>query len=608
VRGSDGRLRALASSAAWALRRTWEVHRGLTATLVAAALVRSLVPAGVVLAARGLVNAVSAGLGGGVEALPTLVPWLLLGVGCTALEALGRAVHDFASRRLQGELTVSLTDEVLVHAGRLEPARFEDPRFQDLLEQARRDTAGSFGRFLESALGAGAEAVRVSSLAAVLVFIEPLVALALVLVGAPFLLAKWRFARMRYDEEKARTTSRRWISYLVSLLVDARSVPEVRVLGIGPHLVGRFREIAEGFRSRDARLHRLVLAGDSVFIAVSVTTFWAAFVWVAAGALRGTQTIGDVAVFGGVTARMSFAIEQLVSAVASAVESALFVSSLTSFLALEPPRRVPGTAAPLAPPAALEARGLAFAYPGAAREVLSGVSFRVGPGEIVALAGGNGAGKTTLAKLLARLYEPARGEVVLGGVDLTAAPPEQAHASVAFLFQEAARFEATLAENVAYGDRERLGRAPGAVEEVGRRAGLGPLAEAMPRGWETLLGRMFGDTTPSGGEWQRIALARALARDSALLILDEPTLHLDPGAERFFLRNLRALFAGRTVVLVSHHAPLLSAADRVVFLAEGRVAEEGAHEELLARGGAYAALFGGVAAPAGGAPPDGGPA
>ncbi len=146
--------------------------------------------------------------------------------------------------------------------------------------------------------------------------------------------------------------------------------------------------------------------------------------------------------------------------------------------------------------------------------------------------------------------------------------------------------------NVAFGDRERLAGVPEAVEAVGRRAGLDPLAAAMPRGWSTLLGRMFGDYTPSGGEWQRIALARALARDAALLLLDEPTLHLDQQAERFFLSNLRTLCAGRTVVLITHHPPLLAAADRVLFLAGGRIAEEGTHEALLGRGGPYAALFG----------------
>ncbi|MFN7987383.1 MAG: ABC transporter ATP-binding protein [Thermoanaerobaculia bacterium] len=589
---AERRLGTLVASAAWALRRTWAVHRGLTATLVGAALVRSLVPAGVVLAARGLINAVSAGLGGGTGGLPALLPWLLLGVGCTALEALARAVHDFASRRLQGELTLSLTDEILARAARLEPAHFEDPRFQDVLEQARRDTAGSFGKFLEGALGACAESVRVASLTAVLVYIEPLVALALLLVGVPFLLAKWRFARMRYEEEQRRTTSRRWISYFVSLLVDARSVPEVRILGIGPHLVARFRAIAEGFRSRDARLHRLVLAGDSVFIAVSVTAFWAAFVWVAIGALRGTETIGDVAVFGGVTARMSFAIEQAVTAFTGALESTLFISNLLAFLRLEPRRATPAAAGRIPAPAALEATGLAFAYPGASREVLSELSLRIAPGEIVALAGGNGAGKTTLAKLLARLYEPARGTILLGGVDLTAASPVRAHPSVSVLFQEAARFEATLAENVAYGDWERLSREPELIEGVGRRAGLDALAAGMPQGYDTLLGRMFGDYTPSGGEWQRIALARTLARNAALLVLDEPTLHLDQQAERFFIENLRALCAGRTVVLITHHPPLLSAADRVLFLSGGRVAEEGRHGELLERGGAYASLFG----------------
>lgn len=589
---AEDRLLPLLAGARWALRRTWAAHGGLTATLVLAAFLRSLVPAGVVLAARGLINAVSAGLGGGTERFGALLPWLLLGVGCTAVEALARAVHDFASRRLRDELTVSLTDEILVHADRLAPAHFEDPRFQDLLEQARRDTAGSFGRFLESALGAAAESVRVASLAAVLVYIEPLVALALVLVGAPFLLAKWRFARMRYAEEQRRTTDRRRVSYLVSLLADARSVPEVRVLGIGPHLVARFRELAEAFRARDARLHRLVLAGDSVFIAVSVAAFWAAFVWVAVGALRGTETIGDVAVFGGVTARMSFAIEQLVTAVTTALESTLFISNLLAFLRLEPRPARGEESDRVRPPAALELRGVSFSYPGAPRPVLSGVSLRAAPGEVVALAGGNGAGKTTLAKVIARLYDPSGGTVLLGGVDLTAAPPERAHASMAFLFQEAARFEETLAENVACGDRERLAGAPAAVEAVGRRAGLGPLAAAMPRGWETLLGRMFGDYTPSGGEWQRIALARALARDAALLLLDEPTLHLDQQAERFFLANLRGLCAGRTVVLITHHPPLLAAADRVLFLAGGRIAEEGTHEALLAHGGPYAALFG----------------
>ncbi|MFV1988901.1 MAG: ABC transporter ATP-binding protein, partial [Gemmatimonadota bacterium] len=242
-------------------------------------------------------------------------------------------------------------------------------------------------------------------------------------------------------------------------------------------------------------------------------------------------------------------------------------------------------------PARIRIEDVTFTYPGGAEPTLRGLTFDIRAGETLALVGENGAGKTTLVKLLARLYDPTDGRILFDGADLRSIAPEEHLKRVGFVLQGFGRYETTVAENLAYGDWRRLLGDEEAIRDLAEATNVASLVEAMPEGYETHLGRMFGTHTLSGGQWQRLAVARAFARDCSFLVLDEPTSNLDALAERELFRRFKELSAGRTTLLISHRFTTLGMADRIVFIGRGRVVEIGTHVELMERRGAYASLY-----------------
>jgi ATP-binding cassette subfamily B protein len=240
---------------------------------------------------------------------------------------------------------------------------------------------------------------------------------------------------------------------------------------------------------------------------------------------------------------------------------------------------------------AVELRNVSFTYAGAPRPALAAISLRIARGETIALVGENGAGKTTLVKLIARLYDPDEGCVLFGGIDVRALPRDELHQRIAFVLQGFGRYEASAADNIAYGDWRRLLSDREGVQRVARTAGVDEMISALPHGYDTLLGRTFGEQELSAGQWQKIALARAFARDADVLILDEPTSNLDARAEHALFTQFRRLAEGRTTIIVSHRFSTVSMAQRIVVLDKGRIVESGTHAELLSRAGNYAGLY-----------------
>jgi ATP-binding cassette subfamily B protein len=417
----------------------------------------------------------------------------------------------------------------------------------------------------------------------------PLLTLALL----PAFVGETRFAMLSYSLLYRWTPERRQLDYLRMLGASNTSAKEVRIFGLGPFLIARARELFDRFFAENRALAVRRAATGTLLNLLPTAAYYGAYAWILARTLAGTLTVGDLTFLAGAFARSRTLIAGIFARLSDVADQAQFLDDLFDFFRTGPSivSRPGALPAPRPIRTGYEFQNVSFSYPGSSQLVLADVSFRIDAGERVALIGENGAGKTTLVKLMARLYDPTAGTILLDGVDLRDYSVEDLRREIGVIFQDYMRYDMVAADNIGVGRVEALGDR-GRIEEAARKARADSVVNRLPLGYEQMLGRRFdAGLDLSAGQWQKIALARAYMRDAQILVLDEPTASLDARAEYEVFQQFAALTRGKMAVLISHRFSTVRMADRILVLGNGKVLEQGSHRDLVAAGGQYAELF-----------------
>jgi ATP-binding cassette subfamily B protein len=575
------------------LRLVFETHRGYTVAILGLRVVRAFVPLAVLWVGKLIIDEVVAAMGA-----PAAADWWRLG-GLVGLE-LGIAIVGEGLARLSSLLESLLGDlfsnrisvRLMRHAATLDLAQFEDAETYDHLERARRQTVNRIG-LLALLLTTGQDLITLASLAGVLLVQLPWLMLLLVVAVVPSFLGEAHFAALGYSLLFSWTPERRLLDYLRYMGASDESAKEVKLFGLSGFLVDRYARLSHQFYEANKRLSVRRNLVSTALVSLGTVGYYAAYAVIIYLTVLGRFTIGALTFLAGSFRQSRDLIQRILLSLSQIYEQSLYLRDLFSFFEVQPRVTSRPGARPVPTPITrgFEFHDVGFRYPGSDRWAVRHLTFTLGPGERVALVGENGAGKTTLVKLLARLYDPDEGHILLDGVDLREYDLESLRSNVGVIFQDFVRYDFVLRENIGVSQIEALDD-EARIREAARRSLAESVAQRLEKGYEQMLGRRFeGGVELSGGEWQKVALGRAYLRDAQVLILDEPTAALDARAEYEVFLRFAELTKGKMAVLISHRFSTVRMADRILVLKDGELVEQGTHEELVSRGGLYAELF-----------------
>ena len=576
----------------------WKSAPGWTVLQIAVLVVQGLLPLAALYVTKLIVDAVAAAVGVGAAAgaapgfdrvVGLIGIGALIGVAGVALRALSTLVAEAQTLRLGDHVHDVLHEKsVAIDLEYYESVSHQDRLYRTQLEAPHRPAriVNEVAQILQSGLG-------LAAISGLLFSFHWALAVILFIAAIPGVLVKIRHSRRLYDWTLGHTPKQRLSRYINSVLTTRDFAKEVRLFGLGDVLRERFRDLRKAVRDEKMRLIRSRAGHDLVAQSVGVVAVFGSFLLIGREAFNGDISIGDMVMFFGAFQRGQDFLRELLGGFAGIYEDNLFLRDLDTFLQLEPVLVEPAAPRPFPVPIreGIVLENVRFRYPGGARDVLEDVCLEIRPGEHVALVGENGSGKTTLVKLLCRLYDPTAGSVRVDGIDLRELAKNELRREIGVIFQDFARFDLSARDNIWFGNVE-LARDDPRITVAARQSGADELIRRLPASYDSMLGRQFeGGTELSLGEWQKIALARGLVRESGVIILDEPTASLDPRSEAEVFEHFHALARGRTAILISHRLSTVRMADRIVVLKNGRIVEAGAHDELLERGGTYSELF-----------------
>jgi ATP-binding cassette subfamily B protein len=577
-----------------AIGLVWGCAPGLTTLAVVLAILQGVTPLVGLYLLKLIIDALTAGVAAGnpEATIPHLLFLIALAALTGTLAALARLGSTVVGEAQAQVVTDSVADTLHSKSIEVDLEYYENPRYHDVLHRAQQEAPYRPTRIVSGLLTLGQSGMSLLAILALLCTLHWGVALLLAVATLPAAVVRLVYSRRLFAWERQVTKEERRAYYFHRVLTDGAYAKEIRAFALGHVIRDWYRDVRAVLRRQKLAITRQRALTELAMETFAVVAVFGALAFIAVLTITGRSSLGSLVMYFQALQTGLGATRGFLSGLARLFEDSLFLSYYNEFMALQPRVTEPPQPRPVPRPIerGVVLDGVSFAYPGSSRKALESVSLAFRPGEVTAIVGPNGSGKSTLVKLICRIYDPSEGVLAIDGVDLREVSLVELRRRVATLFQDYGQYHLSARQNIWLGN---TGLQPESEAIVGaaRASGADEVVSSLAQGYDTVLGRVFdGSEELSVGEWQKVALARALVRDADILILDEPTSALDPAAEAHVLAHLRSLASGRIVIVVSHHLALVRCVARVVMLGHGRVLETGTPADLLTLGGVFAQL------------------
>jgi ATP-binding cassette subfamily B protein len=585
------KIKLLIVNALWVLKFAWNTSPMILFAVLFSKLIISAIPAGLAWFGRCLLNSISTEATLGTGDFNKVLPWLIASLGLALLSEVFSNISYYFNTRLKEELSLKIDIDSFEHASKLDVSHFEDPEFQDIVSRASQNAAQYVTDFLNKVIMGTSNLLKSIGLISILFIIDPVIIITIAPLVLPYLGFKWSQSKYRFNKEYSRATKRRWTKYFHSLVTNRDKMLEVKLLNLAPFMIKKYKKLKMEFFKENQKIYSREFIGSFVFSSIFAVLFYLLFARISVRVMNGSLTIGDIAIFAGSTRQLFATLTVIAGQLSGIMEGLLYVENLMLFFKAESRLDISSGKKIKTSNGNIVFENVSFTYPGSDKPTLNDISFNINSGETIAVIGKNGAGKSTLVKLIARLYDPDQGRILLDQIDIKELSLKDLQCGISFVFQSPNRYEGSVVENISCGNSaEKYSLSE--IKELAQIAGVHQMIEEMPEKYNTNLGRQFGDYDLSGGQWQKIAIARAAARkNSSILILDEPAAGLDVQSKKELIANFQNLAKNKTTILISHRFSTLALAGRIMILDKGHIVDSGTHDELLKHNEFYSLMY-----------------